>query len=162
MQEQDEAIATLEAAQPLGWQAAVVGEYERSWPLRHADLRTDLSVRILALIGRPISPQEEHTDGHLAVAGVDGATLSLYHGGDHALVRACAYCATGHFESPQVNSPSDLGPALSAWRPLHEDGEGYSPEEFQALEYNLRETCERQEEAPVDGRGKRDGRAVRG
>jgi hypothetical protein len=33
MQEQVEDIATLEAAQPLGWQAAI-GEYGRSWPLR--------------------------------------------------------------------------------------------------------------------------------
>jgi hypothetical protein len=80
MQEQVEDSATLEAAQPLGWQAAAIGEYGRSWPLSHADLRTDLSVRILALTGRPISPQEEHTNGHLVVAGVDGATLRLYHG----------------------------------------------------------------------------------
>ena len=123
-------LATLEAAQPLGWQAAAVGDYERSWPIRHVDLRMDLSARILALTGRRISSQEIYTDGHLAVAGVDGATFRLYHGGDLVLVRACSYCATGHFESPKITGLLDLGYALSAWRALHEDCEDYSSEEF--------------------------------
>ena len=56
--------------------------------------------------------------------------LRLYHGGDVVPVRVSAYCATGHFESPQVSSLSDLGYALSAWRPLHENCEDYSSEEF--------------------------------
>src|SRR5919202_977421 len=107
-------LATLKAAQPLGWRAAAIGDYERSWPIRHANLRMDLSARILALTGRQISSQEIYTDGHLAVAGVDGATFWLYHGGDLVLVRACAYCATGRFESPEISSLSDLGYALSA------------------------------------------------
>jgi hypothetical protein len=123
-------LATLEPAQPLAWRAAAIGKYERSWPIRRADLRTDLSARILALTGRQISPQEIYTDGDLAVAGVDGATFRLYHGGRLVLVRACAYCGTGHFESPHIGSLPDLGYALSAWRPLHEDCEDYSPEEF--------------------------------
>ena len=123
-------LVTLEAAQPLDWQAAVVRDYEQSLPSRHADLRTDLSARVLALTGQQISSQEIYTDGHLAVAGVDGATFRLYHGGDLVLVRACAYCATGRFESPEISSLSDLGYALSAWRPLHEDCEDFSSGEF--------------------------------
>src|SRR5919202_5452296 len=115
-------LATLETAQPLGWRAAATEEYERSRPIRHADLST----KILALTGRRISSQEIYTDGYLAVAGVDGATFRLYHGGDLVLVRACAYCATGRFESPEISSLSDLGYALSAWRPLHEDCEDFS------------------------------------
>jgi hypothetical protein len=31
-------LATLGAVQPLRWQAADVGEYERSLPVRHADI----------------------------------------------------------------------------------------------------------------------------
>ena len=123
-------LATLEAAQPLGWRAAAIGEYERSWPIRHADLRKDLSERIRALTGRRTSLEEIYTDGHLAVAGVDGTSFRLYYGGDLVLVRVCAYCATGHFESPQIGDLSDLGYAISAWRPLHEDCEEYSSEEF--------------------------------
>ncbi len=123
-------LVTLEATYPLRWQAAAIGKYEGSWPIRHADLLTDLSARILALTERRISPGEIYTDGYLAVAGVDGAMLRLYHGGDLVLVRACAYCGTGHFESPEIGSLSDLGYALSAWRPLHEDCEDYSSEDL--------------------------------
>ena len=123
-------LATLEAAQPLDWQAEAVGDYEQSLPIRHADLRTDLSARILALTGQRISTQQIYTDGHLAVAGVDGASFRLHHGGDLVLVRTCAYCATGHFESSQIAALSDLGYALSAWRPMHEDCEDYSSEEL--------------------------------
>jgi len=112
-------LATLEAAEPLSWQAAAVADYGRSWPIRNADLHMDLSARVLALTGRRISPQEFYTDGHLAVVGVDGATFRLYHGGDLVLVRTCTYCSTGHFESPQIATLPDLGYALSAWRPLH-------------------------------------------
>jgi hypothetical protein len=133
MQDQISGIAgfgMFEVAQPLNWQAAALGEYERSWPITHADLRTDLAARILRLTGRRISRQEIYTDGHLAVAGVDGATFRLYYGGDLVLVRACTYCGTGHFESPQIGNLSDLGYALSAWRPLHDDCEEYSSEEF--------------------------------
>ena len=133
MQEQTYGIAglaTLEAAQPPDWQAEAVGDYERSLPIGHADLRTDLSARILALTGQRISTQEIYTDGHLAVAGVEGASFRLYHGGDLVLVRACAYCATGHFESPYVKDSVDLGYALCAWRPLHEDCEDYSSEDL--------------------------------
>jgi hypothetical protein len=132
MQEQTYGIVdlvTLEAVQPLDWQAEAAQEYERSWPIRLSDLRTNLSARVLALTGLRISTQEIYTDWHLAVAGVDGASFRLYHGGDLVLVRACAYCATGHFESPEIISLSDLGYALSAWRPLHEDCEDYSSEE---------------------------------
>ena len=81
MQDQISGIAgfgMFEVAQPLNWQAAALREYERSWPITHADLRTDLAARILRLTGRRISRQEIYTDGHLAVAGVDGATFRLY------------------------------------------------------------------------------------
>lgn len=120
-------LATLERVQPFNWRAAAVGEYEISMPTRHAEMRTDLSARILALTGRQISPREIYTDGSMAVAGVDGVTFRLHH---HSLllVRTCTYCGTGHFESPEISNLSDLGYALSAWRPLHEDCEDYSEE----------------------------------
>ena len=120
------ALATLDAAQPTWWRAAAVGEYERSWPARLADLRTTLSAQILKLTGQHMSPEKIYTDGHLAVAGVDDVTFRLYHGANPVLMRACAYCGTGHFESPQITDLSDLGYALSAWTPLHEDCEHFS------------------------------------
>ncbi|HJQ28585.1 MAG TPA: hypothetical protein VJ827_04550 [Rubrobacter sp.] len=122
-------LATLEGVQPFSWQAAAVGEYEISLPTRHAELRKDLSARILALTGRQISPREIYTDGCLAVAGVDGVTFRLHH---HVLVlmRSCSYCGTGQFEGPEISSISDLGYALSDWRPLHEDCEDFSAEDL--------------------------------
>ena len=122
-------LATLEGEQPFSWQAVAVGEYEISLPARHAEMRTELSARILALTGRQISPREIYTDGSMAVAGVDGVTFRLHH---HSLllVRTCTYCGTGHFESPEISSLSDLGYAMSAWRPLHEDCEDYSAEDL--------------------------------
>jgi hypothetical protein len=93
-------LATLEAAQPLGWWAAAIGEYEQSLPSRHAKLRTDLAARILALTGRHIPPEEIYTNGSLAVAGVDGVTFRLHHR-SLVLVRTCAYCGTGHFVRAQ-------------------------------------------------------------
>jgi hypothetical protein len=123
-------LAMLEAAEPLSWQDVAVRGYERSWSVRHADLRMDLSARIMALTGQRISSEDIYADGRLAVASVDGAKFRLYYGGDLVLVRTCAYCSTGNFESSQIDDLSDLGYALSAWRPLHEDCEEYSSEEF--------------------------------
>jgi hypothetical protein len=114
-------LAALEATPVLGWQAVAIGAYERSWPDRLADLRTALSARILELTGRHIPPEEVYTDGHLAVAGADDITFQLHTGTGLTLVRACTYCGTGRFESPQISGFSDLGFALSAWMPLHED-----------------------------------------
>ena len=119
-------LAALEATPAPGWQAVAIGVYERSWPDRLADLRTTLSARILELTGRHITPEEVYTDGHLAVAGVDDVTFRFNTGTGLNLVRACAYCGTGCFESPQISGLSDLGFALSAWMPLHEDCGHYS------------------------------------
>jgi hypothetical protein len=123
------ALMTPDSEQPLGWQAVAIGEYERTWPIRRADLRKDLSSRIVALTGRRITPEDVYTDGHLAVTSVDDATFRLYHSEDLVLVRPCAYCGTGHFESPKISNGSELGYALSAWQPLHDDCEDYWSEE---------------------------------
>ena len=122
-------LPTLEGVEPLCWRAAAVGEYEQSLPSRHADLRTQLVARILTLTGRQISPEEIYADGSLAVAGVDDVTFRLHHQ-SLILVRTCTYCSTGQFESPKISSLSDLGYALSAWSPLHEDCEDYSAEDL--------------------------------
>ena len=118
-------LGTLGATELPCWQVAAIDEFEISLRSRYADLRWDLSARIFALTGRHVSPPRIYTDGHVAVAGVDGATFRLYHG-SLMLVRTCAYCGTGRFESPEIGNFSDLGYALSAWEPLHEDCEGYS------------------------------------
>ena len=143
-------LVTLEAAPTLDWQAAV-GDYEQSLPIRHADLCADLSARVLALTGQRVSSHKIYREGHLAVAGVDGASFRLYHGGDLVLVRTCVYCATGHFESPQKGNLSDLGYALSAWRPPHEDCEDCLSEELPDFRARRLLPCRHRRTRPPSG-----------
>jgi hypothetical protein len=105
------------------WRAQAVEEYE---------LRTELAARLLALTGRAHLPDDLYvdTDGRLAVGSADNASFRLYRHGGLVLVRPCAYCGTGRFESPKISGLPALGHALAAWMPLHEDCEHYPPEEF--------------------------------
>jgi hypothetical protein len=81
------------------------------------------------LTGRQISSEQIYADASLAVTGVDGVTFRLHHD-SLMLMRPCTYCGTGQLEGPKISSLSDLGYALSAWRPLHEDCEDYSAEDL--------------------------------
>jgi len=121
-------VFTPEAVRDVGWQARAVEQYDRSLPARRRDLRWDLAARVLALTGRRISPEDVYADDSMAVAGVDGATFRLHLHDGLVLVRHCDYCGTDSFESPEIKDPADLGYALSAWHPLHEDCEEYSSE----------------------------------
>jgi hypothetical protein len=91
--------------------------------------RTELAAHILALTGRQVFPEEVYATGRQAVAGVDGVMFRLDER-DLVVARTFTYCGSGRFESPKISSVSDLGYALSAWRPLHEGCKYYSPEEF--------------------------------
>ena len=97
---------------------------------RRPDLRWDLAARVLALTGRRISSEDVYADDRYAVVGVDGATFRLYRHGSLVLVRHCDYCGIGHFESPEIKDLADLGYALSAWLPLHEDCENHAAEDL--------------------------------
>jgi hypothetical protein len=117
------------------WRAQAVEEYERSLPARRTVLRTKLAARLLALTGRTLQPDDLYvdTDGRLAVACADNASFRLYPGGGLVLVRPCAYCGMGRFESPAISGLAYLGYALSAWCPSHEDCEDYSAENLAAF-----------------------------
>ena len=124
-------VTTPRGAQATGWQTRAVEEYEQSFPDKRTQLRKDLAAHRLGLTGRPL-PQENvyvDADGSLAVAGVDGETFRLYRQDGLVLVRPCAYCGTGRFESPRIDDQVDLGYALSCWHPLHEDCEDYDASE---------------------------------
>jgi hypothetical protein len=121
---QDEAPTVL--AEPRAWQALAVEEYARSLPGRRGALRADLAARVLMLTGRLIPADDIPADERAAAVGVDGATFRLYRGGDLVLAKTCAYCGTGHFESPGIGDLADLGYALSAWQPRHENCEDFS------------------------------------
>jgi hypothetical protein len=124
-------FALPEAAQVAGWQVQAIEEYEHSLPAERAGLREELAARILLLTGQRVAPDNAYADanGRMAVAGIDGATFRLYRGGGLVVAQSCAYCGTGHFESPRISSVADLGYALGTWRPLHEDCEDYDTSE---------------------------------
>lgn len=119
------------AAQVAGWQTQAIEEYEHSLPAERAGLCEELVARIALLTGQRVSPEDAYADanGRLAVAGVDGTSFRLYRGGGLVVARPCAYCGTGHFESPRISGVADLGYALGTWRPLHEDCEDYDASE---------------------------------
>lgn len=125
------ATVMLDASRAAGWKEQAVEGYQRSLSGRSADLRTELAARLLILTGRRIPPEDIYTgtDGRRASTSVDGLTFRLY---DRrlVLVRSCAYCGTGRFESLEIGEPADLGYALSSWRPLHEDCDVYDSEDL--------------------------------
>jgi hypothetical protein len=100
-------LATLEATEPPSWQDVAVGQYERSWLVRHAELRMDLRS------DHGVDRAANFLRGYLRERAPGGrqrddATFRLYMSGDLVLVRTCAYCATGHFESPQIDEFPDF------------------------------------------------------
>jgi hypothetical protein len=124
-------VTTPRGAQATGWQTRAVEEYEQSFPDKRTQLRKDLAGQLLGLTGRPLPLENVYVDadGSLAVAGVDGETFRLYRQDGLVLVRPCAHCGTGSFESPKITDRADLGYALLAWCPLHEDCEDYDASE---------------------------------
>jgi len=102
------------------WQAHVIESYQHSRRQEGGALQSKLASQVRALIGRPIAPGSIYVDldERLAQAVVDGI-MFRWRNSDLVLVRPCAACGSGQFESPALNSPADVGYALSAWQPLH-------------------------------------------
>jgi hypothetical protein len=59
---------------------------------------------------------------------MDGVIFQLQ-GSDLILLRPCVYCGVGHFTSPPIATPADLGYALSGWQPYHADCEPADPDD---------------------------------
>lgn len=107
------------------WQARAIAKYAGS---AQAYLRERLTRRILALTG--CAPRAEaiivDSAGHCAMTTVGGVTFRLC-GRELMMVRPCAHCETGHFESPAIMTMIDLGYVLAAWRPYHSECEPTDP-----------------------------------
>lgn len=108
------------------WQALAVAEWRRAtdemrtWPQRR------FAERLLALTGCAVDERAiaETVATGCATAVVDGVVFRWrgdWRGDVLAVVRPCAYCGTGSFESLPVANLSDLGYALALWEPLHAD-----------------------------------------
>lgn len=105
---------------PFTWQAAALTAYALEAGADGAHLRSELAARVRALNGCavPDSAITADSSARLAVAVVDGVLFQL-RGHDLRLLRTCAHCGTGRFDSPALSSRADLGHALSGWQPYH-------------------------------------------
>lgn len=111
-------------AAPQTWQMAVIAEYRDSTDDRRARLRRRLVGRLQALTSCIPAERTIAADAaaRRATAVVDGVMFRLC-GRDLLVVRPCAHCGTGHFESSPIESRRDLGYTLAAWEPYHHDCE---------------------------------------
>ncbi|HEX9056877.1 MAG TPA: hypothetical protein VF818_05030 [Ktedonobacterales bacterium] len=114
------AMPETRADTPFAWRAAALAAYELESGVGGAHLRVELAARVHALTGCAI-PDGAITadrDARRATAAVDGVVFQLQRH-DLILLRPCAHCGTGLFESPPLSSRADLGHALSGWQPYH-------------------------------------------
>jgi len=106
------------------WRESVVTMYQAAREPEIDTLRRTLAERLCALIGQTIRPESVYADpaARMATVRVDSV---LFRGRreDVRLVRPCAHCGSGLFESPPLYVPTDLGYALSTWMPAHPDCE---------------------------------------
>ncbi len=102
------------------WRAQVVMTYQHKRPNATAATPTELASRLYALIGRRIPQDRIYVDPEqqLAVVVVDNVLFRLRRQAV-VVVRPCAECGLGQFESPPLTQPADVGYALSTWQPLH-------------------------------------------
>jgi hypothetical protein len=110
------------------WQSAAVAEYAQELGAGRVHLRAELAARMRALTGCVI-PDGAITvdcDARRATATLDGVVFRL-RGHDLILLRPCAHCNTGLFESPPLGTRADLGHALSGWEPYHAGCEPVDP-----------------------------------
>lgn len=102
------------------WQARAIAAYRQRRSDADAALRRGFAAHVRALTGRTIDEAAIWVDRaeRAATALVDGVRFR-YEAGQLALLRPCELCGSGSFASPPLNSPEDLGYALSAWQPRH-------------------------------------------
>ena len=104
------------------WREGVVMAYQAAREQENDTLRRTMAERLRVLIGQTIRPESVYVDpaARMATVRVDEV---LFRGQreDVRLVRPCAHCGSGLFESPPLYVSADVGYALSPWMPAHSD-----------------------------------------
>jgi hypothetical protein len=110
------------------WRAKATAVYAAATDAARQRLRRCLAERLLALIGYAPPKETIVVDavGRSASVALDGA-LFLLRRDELVIVRPCAYCETGRFESEPLDSQADLGYVLAIWAPYHHDCEPVDP-----------------------------------
>jgi hypothetical protein len=112
--------ATRHAAPPHSWRNEMTAVYARGADDLAIHLRRRLIERVFSLTGHTIPPQDVTVNlaTNRALATLDGVLFQL-RGRDLSIVRPCAYCGTGRFETPSIKSQADLGYTLAVWQMYH-------------------------------------------
>jgi hypothetical protein len=84
-------------------------------------MQAELIARVRSLTGQPVTPEAVYVDldARLAQVMLDGV-MFRWRRDELVLLRPCAECGVGQFESLPLRGPADLGYALSVWRPTHD------------------------------------------
>jgi hypothetical protein len=110
------------AATVRDWRGEAIASHRRTQREGALTQGAELASQVRRLTGLRVTPDSiyvDHETGRATVAA-DGSIFRLAVG-TLALLRPCAYCGTGQFASPPIEDPADLGFALIAWQPLHDD-----------------------------------------
>jgi hypothetical protein len=112
--------ARPESSRP--WREDAIVAHRQTERGRALALRADLAARVRALTGVPVGADSVYLNRETgeATVAVDGAVFRLARGA-MMLVRPCDHCGTGQFMSGAIEDRADLGSALAAWQPLHEE-----------------------------------------
>jgi hypothetical protein len=96
---------------------------KNEWPMRHR-----LARRLFALTDTIASESTIVVEpaAQWAMAVVDGV-MFLLRGSDLVVVRRCAHCGAGRFESAPITHRGDLSNALTVWQPFHCECEPTDP-----------------------------------
>jgi hypothetical protein len=108
------------AHEPQPWQTQASAAYQHAQRQSISMLPRLLGARIHTLTGHVIARESIFVDPHtqIATAVVDGVVFRA-HDRQVFLLRSCAECGLGHFESPPLATRADLGHALDVWQPRH-------------------------------------------
>ena len=119
-------------ANPCIWKARAMEIFRQGRSNMERESANWLAGRVLALTGReiPASLVYADPDRHTARVTVDGVSFRLA-GDQVVLLSPCAYCGVREFESPAIESPADLGYALSVWKPYCRDCIPEDPSEWE-------------------------------
>lgn len=112
------------------WHSEAIAYYMGAADELVLHLRRRLAERVGSLTGLAISRREitVNLGARRAFATVDGVVFQL-RGHDLSIVRPCAYCGTGRFETPPITERVDLGYALAGWQAYHPECEPSDPPE---------------------------------
>lgn len=99
------------------WQAKASAHYHATVGDMSRQMRRRLARRLFEVTGAMPAIVVD-SDARWAMAMVDGV-MFLLRGNDLVVLRHCAHCQSGRFESASIMNQDDLGYALAAWQPYH-------------------------------------------